>query len=49
MEHLEDRLHNLIQAEEIILRSSMTRTERACRKATRDAYLLVLDLIRNDK
>lgn len=39
------RIEALVTAEEITLRSPMSRQERACRKATRDAYRLVLDLM----
>jgi hypothetical protein len=46
MEELRIRLENSIQAEEIMLQGAvLTRLERACRKATRDAFVLVLEMV----
>lgn len=42
---LHDRIETLAYAEVTALRSPMSRQERACRKATRDAFRLVLDLM----
>lgn len=44
-EKVRTRVEMLVMAEDIALRSSMSRQERACRKATRDAYRMVLDLM----
>jgi hypothetical protein len=44
-EEVRTRIEALVMAEETALHSPMSRQERACRKATRDAYRLVLDLL----
>lgn len=44
-ERVQTRVEALLNAEQIALHSPMSRQERACRKATRDAYALVLDMM----
>lgn len=48
IETLQSRIEALANAEEIVLCTPLSRQERACRKAARDAYALVLDMMSED-
>lgn len=49
LDGVRERVEALLNAEEIVLRAPLSRQERACRKATRDAYRLVLELLEENR